>query len=341
MKHQNDDKPIKLEPWELVILRKLANCREEFPPEMIDVGSLLVEVRQTNLKDFFSSLLEIIQKFQIEVESISLDDESGLTISSLKSLIEEKSPQQLGDIASDLKLFVMVSKPAKARIKANLSEKIECFIRGETWSIRQMNLNKYTFDFQRANFLNRIPAYINKYGQAFNVCSSSDFKIFGNDSRKVNFTESLLALEAEELIVINEIGLFFDEDEKENLLAGIQITPRLSEEKNLPPDSWKLIEEGAKAFVKRKGKTVFTFPSNTSNKYRYFKCLWNHYGQRVLYPEVYEYQSKLEYPHKRGKNHKINSQMRNTINKLRKEFKKNELPVKILTNRGFTLTIEE
>jgi hypothetical protein len=125
-----------------------------------------------------------------------------------------------------------------------------------------------------------------------------------------------------------------------SFLLGQQISENGSLTKTRP-DDWKITEDENKVHIVKDGKTLFAFPSNTSNQYRYFECLWNNYSKRVPYPEIYEYKSGLKYPHRRGENYQVNDRLRNSIRKLREKFKKKKLPIKIVTNRGFTLTIEE
>jgi hypothetical protein len=107
--------------------------------------------------------------------------------------------------------------------------------------------------------------------------------------------------------------------------------------KNTPPSGWKLVEENNTARIKKNGSIVFTFPNNWSRNYKYFKCLWEDYGIKKSYKEVYEFESNLTYPTKNV--WRVNRNMRNTINKLRKEFKLKNVPIYIETNKGFTLTI--
>jgi hypothetical protein len=106
----------------------------------------------------------------------------------------------------------------------------------------------------------------------------------------------------------------------------------------LPPHPWKLErdEEKDKAHIKSGGKVLFTFPSMSINKFRYFDFLWNHFGLKVDYKEVYEHKSKLIYPPEKHR-WRVNRNIRNTINNLRKELK--GLPFVIKTSRGFTLTL--
>lgn len=102
--------------------------------------------------------------------------------------------------------------------------------------------------------------------------------------------------------------------------------------------SLELIEEGNIPKIKKDGLVIFTFPNNWSCKYRYFKCLWQNQGIKKGYKAVYESESSLKYPEKDV--WRINRNMRNTINKLRKELKAKSLPIEIETNKGFMLAVQ-
>jgi len=107
------------------------------------------------------------------------------------------------------------------------------------------------------------------------------------------------------------------------------------------PSNWQLEEnqEKDKAFIKKNEKTVFVFPHIWSSKYKYFKCLWQNHGRKVSCKEIYEFESNLEYPGTL-KPWQTNRNIRNTINKLKKEFKNKRLDeIEIKTHKGFTLLI--
>lgn len=101
------------------------------------------------------------------------------------------------------------------------------------------------------------------------------------------------------------------------------------------PQGWELVEGEAPKIMKN-GKTLYEFPNNWSDKYRYFSYIWHNYGRKVSYKEVYEYKTTLKHPKKVTK---VNSAIRNEINKLRKSFEAKNLPINIETSKGFTLTL--
>ena len=107
---------------------------------------------------------------------------------------------------------------------------------------------------------------------------------------------------------------------------------------NTPPLNWELTSQDGLPEIRQDKLVVFVFPNNWSNKYKYFKCLWQNYGTQKSCKEVYEFESGQKHPEKNV--WRINRNIRNTINKLRQEFKNKKLPITIETNKGFTLTIQ-
>lgn len=110
---------------------------------------------------------------------------------------------------------------------------------------------------------------------------------------------------------------------------------KVVEIEKLPPKNWQLREDEDKAYIKKDGRVIFSFPHKWALKCKYFKYLWSKYGEKVKFEELYEFDSNLKYPQKGV--WQINRNIRNTINKLRKEF--GDLPILIKTNKGFVLTI--
>lgn len=60
----------------------------------------------------------------------------------------------------------------------------------------------YTYEYQKATFLKNISSYIARFGKNLDLKESKDAKIFGKDTTKVNFLETLLGLEKEGYITI-------------------------------------------------------------------------------------------------------------------------------------------
>jgi hypothetical protein len=341
MKLQTDVRSVQLEPWELITLRILLDFEKGFPPAMLKAEELLYKVSPANISSFLTFLVETLQEFNIKTHLIEVNGETKISFEGLKKLAEQKSSEQLYEVAKSLIIFVDIGD-SKGEIRNRLNQKITEFKEGITWSLLQFQANPYTYSFQKTNFLKNIPNYTNKYGQTFQLYSKKDFQLFGDEQEKTNFTECLLVLEYEGLIDITGISFFpidlLDDESEEDLIVYVKMADELLPQRNTPPTPWKLSEEGTKAHIKRGDQILFTFLSNTSNQFKYFKCLWNNYGKRVVYKEVYEFESNLKYPDEKGKNWRVNDLLRNAIRKLKREFSKKKVPIQIATNRGFTLT---
>lgn len=118
-----------------------------------------------------------------------------------------------------------------------------------------------------------------------------------------------------------------------------QLTTKLTPAKIkrcLPPQKWQLIEKNKKIYLEKDNEAIFIFPTNWSQKYIYFKCLWNFYNLFVPYKQIYEYESNLTYP-KKGIT-KVNRNIRSIFTKLKKEI--GSLPISIEINKGARLTFK-
>lgn len=108
-----------------------------------------------------------------------------------------------------------------------------------------------------------------------------------------------------------------------------------------PPAGWNLQEVEGTAQITKNGSTVFTFPNLWADKYLYFKYAWSKYSKVIPYKELFESKPKAEYPDKKGENWQINKAIRITMNKLRKEFIKKEVPITIQTDNGIKVFASE
>ena len=122
------------------------------------------------------------------------------------------------------------------------------------------------------------------------------------------------------------------------LLDAFDIVSNMDGQKNKPPSDWDLIEEEGKASLIHKDEVVYPFSHSWADKYKYFKVLWDNYGQKIEYKTLYEKGGK-QYPAKNITS--INSSIRNTMNKLEKEMKQKHLPITIKTEKGLILTIQK
>ncbi len=107
------------------------------------------------------------------------------------------------------------------------------------------------------------------------------------------------------------------------------------------PTGWNLQEVEGEAQISKNNSVVFTFPNLWADKYLYFKHAWSKYNQVVPYRELFESKPKAEYPDKKGENWQINKAIRITMNKLRKEFIKKEVPITIQTDNGIKVFVSE
>lgn len=105
-------------------------------------------------------------------------------------------------------------------------------------------------------------------------------------------------------------------------------------------DNWELRIDDKKAYIYNLGEKIYTFPTNWSDKFRYFWCLWLNHNKLVDYKDMYEYESKTKYPDKKGDNWIINRGIRQTVNKLRNELSEKSSLIQIQTNKGYKLTLQ-
>lgn len=146
-----------------------------------------------------------------------------------------------------------------------------------------------------------------------------------------------LDLTEEDINALHRFEKAIEKERQERVLNDLSLLPHIKN-KNIPAN-WELIEdeEKDKAYLKHNEKVVFEFKHMWANRYKYFKALWDNYGKKVEYKVLFEYEGKLKYPEKGVA--KTNSDVRNTINKLKKEI--DALPLEIKTAKGFTLSIIE
>lgn len=133
----------------------------------------------------------------------------------LKGGLDAKELRQL--LNSDLKYrkdildnkFTLYLKlhDSKKELTQLLNHFIDLFIKGKIVKHgRFLEHSSYTYDYQKASFLKNIPAYISQYGVSLDLKESTDFTLFGEDSTKVNFLETLLGLEKEGFITITQVS---------------------------------------------------------------------------------------------------------------------------------------
>jgi len=106
------------------------------------------------------------------------------------------SNEQLQDIQS----LVNRNKDELTRL---LIKNINDFISGKYLKeVKNPELIKYSFEYQRNNFINKIADYIKQYGLKIPLHFEDDASLFGENIARITFIETLIALEFEGLIAI-------------------------------------------------------------------------------------------------------------------------------------------
>jgi len=108
----------------------------------------------------------------------------------------------------------------------------------------------------------------------------------------------------------------------------------------LLPKEWSFNLTIKQPVIEKSGVPVFTFRTDWSNKVRYFDCLWNNFGQRVSYQNLYEYKRTQKYPTEKGVIWRTNKRIRDEINDLRSDPGFEKLPFCIETSKGCILTFD-
>jgi len=107
------------------------------------------------------------------------------------------------------------------------------------------------------------------------------------------------------------------------------------------PLGWSIEQSGGEGKIIKDGKTIFTFPHDWSDKFKYFTYAWNNkYNQTSSYKELYESKDK-KYPDQKGENWLVNKTIRETMNKLRKEFERKKVPITIETKNGIKVFVNK
>jgi len=83
------------------------------------------------------------------------------------------------------------------------NQSVDDFISGKYLrEIQNPDFIKYSYEYQKNNFINEIANYIKRYGLKIPLHSEHDAPLFGENPAKINFVETLIALEFEDLISI-------------------------------------------------------------------------------------------------------------------------------------------
>lgn len=105
------------------------------------------------------------------------------------------------------------------------------------------------------------------------------------------------------------------------------------------PKNWSLYQSNNKLSIIKDEITIYTFLRTDSNKCKYFKKVWEGNGKKTEFDELYK-SIGLSYPYKKGENNKINKSIRDTLRKLNKEFKDNNVPIKLIEKNGYRINFD-
>lgn len=128
---------------------------------------------------------------------------------------------------------------------------------------------------------------------------------------------------------------------QENKIEKVDlVTAEREKAGNLAPRNWGLLKKEEKGYLMKDYQVIFTFPNTWTNEYKYFKCMWENYSQKVAHKTIFEYESNKDYERscKKETKSKINKYIDIAINKLRKKL--TPYKIKIITSKGFILTLE-
>lgn len=310
---------------------------------MSDYSSLPKEKKWEILDELDESKDKLLNK--ISKHELSAND--------IKKLLD-KSFRYKNEVLNNLSFEIKYDADSIRQLKKLLGYFIKHFIEGkfdgtEFFEAPQL----YTYLYQKSNFLKKLPDLIKQYGHSLRFSEQQDATILGEDTQRIRFLEVLLALEHEGYFEITELDTLnpqrykLKDSTKQDIVLDIELNNKAiptreklvsyqSAKTTVPPIGWSFVIEETKAHITKDGHEVFTFPNNWSAKYRYFKSLWNNYGQKVNYKTIYEFESGLTYPG-REKVWVVNRRIRDTISKLKNELE--DLPINIQISKGFTLTI--
>lgn len=93
-------------------------------------------------------------------------------------------------------------------IKGIITKEIKEFISGAyASSISDPLLLRYSYHYQRNNFIDKVNKYLKRYNKKVPLDPSEDSQLFGENPNKITFLETLIALEHEGLIEIIKLQL--------------------------------------------------------------------------------------------------------------------------------------
>lgn len=102
----------------------------------------------------------------------------------------------------------MLEKKNKVELGKLLEKDLKTFISGAyTKSITNPALIRYSYQYQKNTFIDHIGEYLKRYGMKIPLHPEKDTQLFGEDTDRITFVETLLALEQEGLIEVLSLRL--------------------------------------------------------------------------------------------------------------------------------------
>jgi hypothetical protein len=226
------DASTELDTWELLLLWHLSRFEPGFPPGHLPIDLIAYKIDRYNAQLFLQKLLKKLKELKVLIPDIYDQQDNHFEIKQLDELstVREK-PETIKQEILDLGLFIDVFN-SQEMIKELLREKVELYKAGKFWSSHHKGKNSFTYDFQKENFIKNVATYIKRYGSSLSLRESEDYKLFGEDLDRVNTVGTLLTLAQEDLITIEDIGLYDGfiynrTDDNTDLFAEIKINQQL------------------------------------------------------------------------------------------------------------------
>lgn len=296
-------------------------------------------------RNAYSSLISQLDSYDPELTDRACDFK--LTSKDIDEIVKKgnlatKDPNEtnilLNDLGQNLSFFLDLEK-SKPRLQRYLNKQISFFISGQPQKASlEYNKNFYSYSYQKSNFVQNIVNYINKYGSRLVLRELSDIKVFGENTSKVSFLETVLALELEGFIEIEDLEVHDPETynlkgDRSDLVVAFNVN-----EKKLKKSS-SIGAVSTKAEIIKCGKLIYdldkcqlsygnkkTMISPESREIRFLRSLYEKRGMVKEYKDIARdaqlssytyYHVDCEYPHEEIKN----KDLANDVAMLKRDFR--------------------
>lgn len=102
----------------------------------------------------------------------------------------------------------LLEKKSKKELTELLKKDLKTFMSGAyAQSVTNPALIKYSYQYQKNNFIDHIGEYLKRYGIKVPLHPEKDTALFGEDTSRITFVETLLALELEGLLIVLNLQL--------------------------------------------------------------------------------------------------------------------------------------